>query len=228
MFGLFKKKKSEPPQPQPFAEIREMLFGDVPLERWRPADGAAHEGPWAAFDEARSALSRNDRASTEQTLRQLLSSPDLESRQRLQAWHVLRQIGVQPDAAEAKQVLGVVLEVPLDAGLDTLAAYRDYGARFISHGGKMIVWETRDPQIDACIDELLAAGQRVADVIGPWLEPRRGPPAQGDVRLNLLTPSGLHFGEGPFEVLSRDGMGGPLIAAGTRLMQALIERASNK
>ena len=75
------------------------------------------------------------------------------------------------------------------------------------------------------IDALLTAGQRVADAIGPWKEPRRGPPPNGHVRLNMLTASGLHFGEGPFEILSTDPTGGPVIAAGTVLMQALIAHA---
>ena len=37
--------------------------------------------------------------------------------------------------------------------------------------------------------------------------------------------SGLHFGEGPFDALSADPMGGPLVAADTQLMQAVIEHA---
>ncbi len=42
------------------------------------------------------------------------------------------------------------------------------------------------------------------------------------VRLNMLTPSGLHFGEGPFQVLAGDPMGGPIVAAALALMQRLI------
>jgi hypothetical protein len=40
----------------------------------------------------------------------------------------------------------------------------------------------------------------------------------------MLTPSGQHFGEGPFSTLSTDAMGGPAITAGATLMEALIER----
>jgi hypothetical protein len=40
----------------------------------------------------------------------------------------------------------------------------------------------------------------------------------------MLTAAGLHFGEGPFDALSEDPMGGAVIAAGTELMQALIAR----
>jgi hypothetical protein len=89
----------------------------------------------------------------------------------------------------------------------------------------LIVWETPGDAIGNLIDNLLRTGQRVADAIGPWEEPRRPPPPTGHVRLNMLTPSGLHFGEGPLDALSVDPMGGPLIAAGTSLMKALIARA---
>lgn len=223
MFGLFKKKKPEPPSISPFYDV---LFGDVPLERWKPAEGGPTSGPWKTFDEVRAALSDKSKPRAQQLLRVLLADTNLESRQHLQAWHVLRELGVQPGAAEAKHVLGVVLEVGLENGCDTLAAYRDHSARFINHSGKLIVWESRDPQVDTHIDQLLRAGQRVAENIGPGNVPRRAPPSNGQVRLNLLTPSGLHFGEGPFGTLARDPTAGPIITVGAKLMGALISRAS--
>jgi hypothetical protein len=227
MFGLFKKKKPQPPLVSP---IYDVLFGDVPLERWKPADegSAVGPGPWQLFDEVRAALSGKDKRRAQQLLMQLLADPALETRQHLQAWNVLRELGVQPEAAEAKQVLGVVLEVALEQGQgnDTLAAYRDHRARFISHSGKLIVWDSRDPQVEAQIEQLLNAGQQVAEKIGPWTEPRCVPPSNGNVRVSLLTPSGLRCGEGPFKSLARDRMAGPVITLGAKLMGGLIGRAS--
>ena len=224
MFGLFKKKKPAPPSISPFYDS---LFGDVPLEHWKPTDGAAADGgAWATFDEVRAALGAKDKARAKQLLEQLLSDTDLESRQRLQAWCILRELGVQPPAAEAARVLGVVLEVAIDKGNDALAAYADYSAKFSSHSGKLIVWQSRDPQIDSFIDQLLHAGLRIAPKIGPWNEPRREPPTSGNVRLSVLTPSGLHTGEGSFNALTRDPLGGPIISTGARLMGALIGRAA--
>lgn len=219
MFGLFKKKKPEP-------TVYDMLFCDVALEHWKPAGGAASSGPWATFDEVRAALKRKEKPRAQQLLGELLANTGLETRQHVQAWRVLRESGVQPEAAQAKQVLGVVLEVSLEQGNDTLAAYRDYSARFMSYSGKVIVWDARDPQIDANIDQLLDAGQQVAQKIGPWIEPRHAPPTHGNVRVNLLTPSGLHVVEGPFNALARSAVGGPVITLGAKLMGALIGRAS--
>jgi hypothetical protein len=41
----------------------------------------------------------------------------------------------------------------------------------------------------------------------------------------MLVPSGLHFGQAPFEVLMGDQMGGPVITAAMQLMQALIAKS---
>jgi hypothetical protein len=224
MFGFLKK----PAKPD-FSELRELLFGDVPLSDWKPRDGAPQPGaPWSGFEMARSAKASGDSAGCVAALRSVLVTPNLETRHCLQAWHFLRQLGIRPETGDAKRVLGVVLEVHLKAGLDTLAAYADGGARYINHGGHLVVWEAVDSTISKLIDDLLSEAQRVADMIGPWEEPRRGPPPKGHVRLNMLTASGLHFGEGPFASLSEDPMRGPLIAAGTRLMTALISRAEAK
>jgi len=203
--------------------MHDLLFGDVPLSAWAPSDqAAALVEPWRSFAAARDALGRGDRDAAIATLRGIATSAGLESRQIIEAWTALRALGVVPGPTEAKHVYGVILEVPVDRGLDTLAAYEDGTARYINHSGRTIVWEADDRRIAGLITDLLKVGQAVANRIGPWTEPRRGIPADGSVRINMLTPSGLHFGEGPFDVLARDPMGGPVIAAGTALMQALI------
>ncbi|MFN0215438.1 MAG: hypothetical protein ACKVT2_14365 [Saprospiraceae bacterium] len=40
----------------------------------------------------------------------------------------------------------------------------------------------------------------------------------------MLTPSGIHFGQGPFNALSADPMGAALINAGAALIAALTEK----
>jgi hypothetical protein len=50
---------------------------------------------------------------------------------------------------------------------------------------------------------------------------RLPPPEKGNVRLNLLTPIGLCFGEGPFAAIARDPVGGPLVKAGAMLLHRL-------
>lgn len=208
------------------SQVRELLFADLPLSEWIPRAAAPATGePWTQVEQARVALDQGDAAAAVLALRTLTQQAEVESRVLLQAWHSLRQLGVTPDPQQAKTVLGVVLEVHLEDGLDTLAAYQDGSARYLNHGGRMVVWEAEDDQISSLIDDLLREGQTVADVLGPWEEARRPPPPKHHVRINMLTASGLHFGEGPFDALSADPMGGPVINAGAALMMALIERA---
>jgi len=215
VFG--KKKQAQPPL------VRDTLFGDCPLDAW-PADGSPviDVFPWSAFVAGRKAL-RDQRPSDARAFwREVLEHPDLESRHHLQAWHFLRLNGEQPSPDIAKRVLGVVIEVAMPKGLDTLAAYADHSARYFNYSGAVVIWERPDDSLDPSTDELLAVAGRVVTEIGPWEEARPGPPARGQARLSFLTPSGLHFGHGALGHLSIDPLGGAVLRVGTRLMQELM------
>ena len=120
-----------------------------------------------------------------------------------------------------KQLLGTVVEVALPEGIDTLAAYTDGSVRYINHSGRMVIAESV-PSLAALVEALLSASQGVVDAIGPSDEPRRPPPGQGNIRLTFLVSDGLYFGEGPFEAMQKDSMGGGLIRAATQLLQAVV------
>jgi hypothetical protein len=199
-------------------DIRDTLFGDLPIEAWA-AQGAGE--PWLAFARARDDLARANAQGAVATLAAIAQMPGLEARHYAQAWHFLRGLGVRPPPQLEKQVLGVVVEVAMNGGVDLLAAYADRSARYYNYSGSGVVWDRPNPSLDPLIDALLDAGRAVVVHIGPWEGPRRPPPAAGQVRLNMLTPAGLCFGEGPFQVLAGDPMGGRLIGAATQLMQGL-------
>jgi hypothetical protein len=205
--------------------MRELLFGDVAPDRWPERDDLTGE-PWRSFIEARRALGAGDREKAIARLRAILEQPDLESRQVLQAWHALRLAGESPPAEVAKRLEGVVVEVGLEGGLDLLAAYRDLSARYVNFSGAAVVWEHPDRSLDGDLEALLAAGRRVVAAIGPWERPRPPPPGNGEVRINFLTASGLHFGQGRYQDFSSDGLGGPVLAAAVRLIQALISKSN--
>jgi hypothetical protein len=219
MLGWFKKKqRSSPPE----GDVRDLLFGDVPLKRW--AASSASDEPWAKFAAAARCLDERDQSGATTILLEVARTSGLEARHHLQAWHFLRQLGTKPAAEVAKRVYGVVVEVHLDAGVDVVAAYSDHSARYLNHSGAAIVWDIDDPSMNQHIDNLLAVGSMIVAVIGPWEGDRPPAPARGNVRINMLTPSGLHFGEGPFEVMQQEPMAAPAIAAALSLMQALLER----
>src|SRR4030095_8675845 len=128
--------------------------------------------------------------------------------------------GEPPGGHVAKRREGVGVEVVVDGGLDLLTAYRALSARYVNFSGAAIIWEHPDASLDGDIEALLEAGRRVVAVIGPWERPRPPPPGTGEVRINFLTPSGLHFGQAPYQQLASDGLGGPVLAAAAPLMQA--------
>ena len=197
----------------------------MPFSGWPGASSTAQDAePWLSFVQARSQLGAGHQEAAKQALRRVLAMPALESRHYLQAWHFLRGLGEQPPAGEAKRLYGVVVEVALESGLDIVAAYADGTARYFNYTGAGVVWERPDDSLERTIGALLDAGREVVEKIGPWEEARPSAPPAGQVRINLLAPGGLHFGQGGFDVLASDPMGGPVIAAATRLMQELIAR----
>jgi hypothetical protein len=218
MFSPFRRK--------PKTHSQDALFGDLPISQW-PSETSPPPGePWSSFAEARSRLEAGQSTQAIQILQRILAMPDLESRHYLQAWHFLRETGIRPEADVAKNVYGVIVEFDLGKGLDTIAAYADGRARYFNFSGAAVIWEAPDDSLRPLIEDVLRAGKVVADRIGPWEGNRPPVPPKGHARISMLTPSGLHFGQAPVEVLSRDPLGGPVISAATALMQALIGKVN--
>ena len=116
-----------------------------------------------------------------------------EARVRLWAWHNLRQLGKYPSPDLARQVLGVIIEVPYEDRLDVVAAYADGTARYINHQGGMIVWDRQDeiitPRVMSVIRETQPYGAPQEDRLDE-------PVAPDEVRLNVLTPGGIYVWQG--------------------------------
>jgi hypothetical protein len=205
-------------------EIRNTLFGDVPLDALvRAHPKVPLSEPWASFQRARDLKDTGDEQGAREAVRGILNMPDLETRVFLQACQTLRELGDRPPGGREKEVVGVVVEIGMPKGLDLVAAYRDHRARYFNYSGAGVLWERRDDSLDGLIDELLQAGTLVAQAIGPWTKDRPPEPKNGIARINLLTPSGIHLGQGPVEALNQDAMGGPILSAAFGLMKRLVE-----
>jgi hypothetical protein len=209
---------------QPELEIRDVLFGDLPISQWPSETASSDSEPWLSFAKARDHLSSARTREAIALFQKILGMPDLASRHALQAWHFLRESGVQPDVSVAKDVLGVVVEVALPEGLDILAAYADGTARYFNHGGSAVVWDAPDSSLLQQIESVLRAGKPVVDRIGPWEEQRPPAPPTGHARISILTPSGLYFGQAQFGALAGDPVDGVIISTATKLMQSLIAK----
>jgi hypothetical protein len=238
MFG-FKRKSvaaaaASAPAPAPgparpdVDAIRNTLFGDLPLLDWPPDERAADGGaePWASFVRAREFVQEDKPYDAITQWQCIVAMPDLESRHYAQAWQFLRVYGIDPPAQIAKTLLGVIIEVPMTGGLDLLAAYPEHAARYYTFSGSAVIWEHPDDSLDPLIDELLRAGQAVVRAIGAWDKPRPPAPSPGRIRISFLTPSGLHFGDGPADPFLADPLARPVVDAGTALMQALVAAGS--
>jgi hypothetical protein len=226
MFNFFGKKQPTPPAPP---TIRDTLFGDLALSQWPTGQGVSPEQePWSSFIRAREAIDKKKTTDALRLWQSIVQMPNLESRHYVQAWHFLRQHGVQPAAAQAKTVYGVVVEVSMQQGLDLLAAYLDGTARYYNYTGSGIIWDKPTSDLDEPIKGLLDAGQQIVHMIGPWEEARPPAPTGGQVRLSMLTPSGLHFGQGTFANLSSDPKGQALVTNATNLMIAMTNLGQQK
>ena len=161
---------------------------------------------------------------SESSVLTIASNEKNETRLRLSALRILK---FRAKAIAPGQILGVIIEVSLPQGLDTIAAYKDGRARYINHSGKTIVWEATDSVLNNRVQGLLTVSQNVVNNIGRW-DKKRLPPPSGDlVRMTFLASDGLYFGQGPFEMLGRDKMGGPVIIQATELMKDLINQTMN-
>jgi len=123
-----------------------------------------------------------------------------ESRQALQAWHHLRALGVEPGVAEARRVLGVIVEIGAVQGTDTVAAYADRSTRFFSRAGGMSLGDDHRPEVEDRAAQLIAAAGRFLDQTSPPSGPRQLPPP-GTVQFTLLTPSGPRTASAPLNAL---------------------------
>jgi len=150
-------------------------------------------------------------------LQELACDVSLEGRIRYLAFSRLRETG---HTVLPKILLGVIAEVPLPGGLDTLAAYREGGVRYINQSEKILVIE-KAPRLAPIVDRLFAAAMVEVARIGPWDRPRLAPPARGSIRLSFLVSDGLYFCEGSMPAMRLDATTGPIVGQATELLRAV-------
>jgi hypothetical protein len=151
-------------------------------------------------------------------LEALAADTSREGRLRALAYQRLRSAGQKvPD----KVLLGVIVEVPLSQGLDTLAAYSEGGVRYINKTGTVGVFESV-PALQGIVQDLFKASQRVVDHTGPAQGARLPPPKPGFIRITFLASDGLYVGEGPMSWMQRDPMATQIIHNATALLQQVV------
>ena len=206
-------------------QLRELLFADLPPAATREVFGPA--GRATAYLAALADAAESHHVAGALAALAGAPPPDRETRLHLQAWSLAREAGVQPGAAaaDAGEVLGVVVDMGLEDGLDTLAGYADGSARYLNHSGSAVVWEVPDMAVGQLTRALLDSASVIVAMGAPLEGLRFPPPATGSTMISVLTRGGIYVGAGPIEAITADRRGGPVIAAATSLLQLLVQRA---
>jgi hypothetical protein len=192
-------------------QVYNLLFCDK-VTVFRREFGAAPQGAWETL------LATEPHAAG---LKAIADDASQESRARLLACRRLREQG---QAVGPPKLLGVVVEVALPDGLDVLAAYPDGSVHYIHHRGTHAVFAPAPGAWQPTVLQLLNAAQAAVDRIGPWEKPRVAPPTPGMIRMSFLVSDGLYFGQGLLDVMQKDELAGPIIAAGTELLKSVAHR----
>jgi len=144
-----------------------------------------------------------------------------ESRVRLLAARWLRAHG---HSVAPSELLGVVVEVPLEQSLDTLAAYVDGRVRYINHTGRLAVFEGAPPEVAQ------QARVLVASAIGACAKAAARKPAsvprEGQVRFTFLTHDGNKVTEGYFSDITRDALAAPVLQEAQKLLDLVVRQGS--
>ena len=207
LFDRFKKQKSA----NPANVMYELLFCDN-IDLYAQNNQQPQDYPWNIL------FSSNP---SENDLQTIINDESLESRIKLLVYHKLRAAG---HTITNKELLGVIVEVGMDGGLDVLASYKDGRARFISYSGRMIIWETTDATSNQLTEKLFAESEKIVAKIGPWNNPRRPHPSTGMARISFLVSDGLYFGEAPMNTLFADPLASGALMNATSLMQYITEK----
>jgi hypothetical protein len=152
-----------------------------------------------------------------EALTALASDASQEGQIRYLAYARLRR---HSQEVQPKILLGVIVEVRLADGLDTLAAFADGGVHYINQSGKQKAVRNA---LAPLVNGLFAVSAPLVAQIGPWNKPRLPPPVRGNLRVSFLVSDGLYFGEGRMALMQNEPLGGPVIRMATGLLAALRE-----
>lgn len=197
--------------------IRQGLFASQPLSllvQRLKLDGSPSPFQTIADASALAMAGKNEEARS--LLHSVLALPSLESRVQLWVWSGLRELGEQPDARAGGEVLGVVIEVPVQGTYDTLAAYQDGSARYLNFSGASIFWDAPDPTVQSLCRRFIGSSASAGSQARPRKDislPRSG------IQVTLLTRAGM------FVILNPSQ---PVITAASNLMMEMVRRVNEQ
>jgi hypothetical protein len=197
--------------------IRQMLFANQSLKeqvRQAKLDGA--DDPFQRISDASKLVDEGKTNEAIIKLQRVLQMQPLETRVELWAWTGLRELGKEPEQKVSTQVLGVIIEVPMQNGCDTLAGYADGSARYLNFSGRGIFWDKPDATIKNLCRNFIES--TISASSGAKLRNNNGLP-KSDTQITLLTRSGNYVIIAPPQ---------SVMNAASKLMVELINRTKEK
>jgi hypothetical protein len=207
------------------ARFTELLFGDQTIDDLLTSldKEAAPDGAWMLLSKAAEHMRQGEVGRAAEVLLEVAGNPKMETRILLWSWAALRCLGIHPKSYEADDIKGVVIQVPMESGVDVLAAYADGTARYVNHSGKTIVWEITDATITAIIRKLL---ESCKDLRGVVFAASPNHSVKDLVRVTLLTFTGNRFAEASMQSLASSPIN-QVLGVGAELMANLIKRSES-
>jgi hypothetical protein len=150
----------------------------------------------------------------------LATDTSAEGRIRALAFNRLRAIG---ETVPRRVLLGVVVEVGLEGGLDALAAFSDGGLRYINQSSKMLLSDGRNPDFQPLVAELLSASNELLKQLNPSQRVRQPPPRPGNLRITFVASDGLYGGEGSMSAMQSNPMAAPVVERASKLLLKVVE-----
>jgi len=207
------------------ARFTELLFCDQTLDDLLTSldEDPASGGAWMLLSKSAEHMRQGEVERAAEVLLEVVANPKMETRILLWSWAALRCLGSQPKSPQVDDIKGVVIQVPMESGVDVLAAYADGTARYVNHGGKVIVWEITDATIAAIIRKLLESCTALRGVV---VGASANHSIKDLVRVTLLTFNGNRFAEVSTQSLASSPIN-QVLSVGAELMAHLIKRSES-
>jgi hypothetical protein len=173
--------------------FRALLFADQELAdllAMKRALSDTPDIPWDSFKTANDLCAGSNIQQAVAEFRKTLAVPAIPARVRLWTWNAMRRLGVRPPPRDSFIIHGVLVEIPMDTGIDTLAVYDDGSACYIDQSGRIMPWRGYNTVISAICRQVLLETR-------PFLQNSRTsdrgkPISSGFCRITILTIAGNH------------------------------------
>lgn len=221
---FFYRRHDLRPATMAFGEFRSMLFATQPLDELvvdeEPKTRAFQPQTWKMLRQAQVLIDQEKGEQAIELLEKILLVPRLETRIQLWTWNALRSLDRHPPEDVAMAVQGVIFEIPVEDGLDTLAIYVDGNVRYVDHMGKVVIW-------DRGVDEVAALSMGLIGLVSPLnstlvLTDQNPMPTSDRIYVTTLSFTGTRYGGARLEELkNKRHQFAPMFAAAMEMMRVL-------